>query len=75
MQFQLLIEPDCRSFLADSKLPEPTWRRISPSVSSPQAEQIIELALQTEGLVVMEFDTTEESNVYHLCRRDRAIRI
>lgn len=29
-----------------------------------EAEQIIELALHTEGLVVMEFDITEESNVY-----------
>ena len=29
-----------------------------------EAEQIIGLALHTEGLVVMEFDITEESNVY-----------
>ncbi|MNW18892.1 Acetolactate synthase isozyme 2 large subunit [compost metagenome] len=29
-----------------------------------EAEQIIDLALQTNGLVVMEFDITEESNVY-----------
>ncbi|WNS40694.1 biosynthetic-type acetolactate synthase large subunit [Paenibacillus sp. MMS20-IR301] len=29
-----------------------------------EAEQIIGLALQTEGLVVMEFDITEEGNVY-----------
>lgn len=29
-----------------------------------EAEQIIRLALHTEGLVVMEFDITEESNVY-----------
>ncbi|KAI7252182.1 hypothetical protein KC345_g11507 [Hortaea werneckii] len=29
-----------------------------------EAEQITRLALQTEGLVVMEFDITEESNVY-----------
>ncbi|NQX45511.1 biosynthetic-type acetolactate synthase large subunit [Paenibacillus tritici] len=29
-----------------------------------EAEQIIQLALHTEGLVVMEFDITEESNVY-----------
>lgn len=29
-----------------------------------QAERIIELALQTDGLVVMEFDMTEERNVY-----------
>lgn len=29
-----------------------------------EAEQIIEQALHTEGLVVMEFDITEESNVY-----------
>lgn len=29
-----------------------------------EAEQITRLALQTEGLVIMEFDITEESNVY-----------
>ncbi|CAH1195376.1 Acetolactate synthase large subunit [Paenibacillus auburnensis] len=29
-----------------------------------EAEQIIELALHTDGLVVMEFDITEEKNVY-----------
>ncbi|MNF00235.1 Acetolactate synthase isozyme 2 large subunit [compost metagenome] len=29
-----------------------------------EAEQIIDLALHTDGLVIMEFDITEETNVY-----------